>query len=50
MSIFLLPTSLISTIERMMNYFWWEHSGANNQGIHRFAWENLFMHKNHGGM
>jgi len=34
MSIFLLPTSLISTIEKMMNSFWWGTRGATNRGIH----------------
>ena len=50
MSIFLLPTFLISTIEKMMNSFWWGHGGPNNRGIHWMSWEKLSMHKNHGGM
>lgn len=34
MSIFILPTSIISTIEKMMNSFWLGHGSPNNQGIH----------------
>jgi len=30
MSIFLLPFSIIYTIEKMMNSFWWGHGGPNN--------------------
>ena len=50
MSIFQLPASLITTIERMMNSFWWGHGGSINRGIHWLSWENLSMHKVHGGM
>jgi len=49
-SIFLLPISLISTIEKMMNSFWWRHGGPNNCGIHWMSSEKLSMHTNHGGM
>jgi hypothetical protein len=34
MSIFLIPSTIIDAIEKMMNTFWWGHSGANNKGIH----------------
>ena len=50
MSIFLLPSSIISTIEKMMNSFWWGHRGPNSRGIHWMSWEKLSMHKNHGSM
>jgi len=51
MSIFLLPTSIISTIEKMMKYFWWGHGGSNPRGIHWMSWEKLSdMHKIHGAM
>ena len=50
MSIFILPTYIISTIEKMMNSLWWGHGGPNNLGIHWMSWEKLSMHKNHGGM
>jgi len=47
MSIFLLPTSIISTIEKMLNSFWWSHGGSSGRGIHWLSWEKLSMH---GGM
>jgi hypothetical protein len=50
MSIFLLPTTLVSTIEKMMNSFWWGSGGASNTGIHWLSWEKLSLHKVHGGM
>jgi hypothetical protein len=49
MRIFQSPMSLITTIERKMNSFWWGHSGADNRGIHRLSCEKLSMHKVHGG-
>jgi len=50
MSIFLLLSSIISTIEKIMNYFWWGHGRPNNRGINWMSWEKLLMHKNHGCM
>jgi len=50
MSIFHLPYSLITTIERMINSFVWGHVGANNRGIHWLSWENSLMRKVHGGL
>ena len=50
MSIFLLPKSIINTIEKMMNSFWWGHGGSSNRGIHWMSWERLSVHKSHGGM
>jgi len=50
MSIYQLPVMLITTIERMMNSFWWGDGGSNSRGIHWLSWENLSMHKVHGGM
>jgi hypothetical protein len=50
MSIFQLPTTLINTIERMMNSFWWGRGTATRRGINWLNWEKLSMHKNHGGM
>lgn len=50
MSIFLLPSLLLTTIERMMNSFWWGHGGASNRAIHWLSWEKLSMRKVHGGM
>lgn len=50
MSIFMLPSNIISTIEKMMNAFWWGHGGSNNRGIHWLSWEKFSMHKTNGGM
>ena len=33
MSLFTLPVSLCDEIERMMNCFWWGHSGGQSRGI-----------------
>jgi hypothetical protein len=50
MSIFLLPGTIITNIENMINSFWWGCSGSSNRGIHWMSWERLAMHKSHGGM
>jgi hypothetical protein len=50
MSIFTIPSSLCDEIEKMMNSFWWGHSGARNKGIHWMSWDKLSLHKNDGGM
>lgn len=49
-SIFLLPNSIISTTKKMMNSFWWGHSGPSSRGIHWMSWEKLSMHTKYGGM
>jgi len=33
MSLFTLPVALCDEIERMMNSFWWGHSGGQSRGI-----------------
>jgi hypothetical protein len=50
MSLFTLLSSLCDEIEKMMNSFWWGHSGAQKKGIHWMSWDRLSMHKNDGGM
>ncbi|KEH17822.1 transmembrane protein, putative [Medicago truncatula] len=50
MSIFLLLSSLIDAIEKMLNSFWWGNGGSNNRGIHWLSWEKLTMHKKYGGV
>jgi hypothetical protein len=50
MSIFLLPASIITNIENMINSFWWGCGGSSNRGIHWMSWEKQAMHKSHGGM
>jgi ribonuclease HI len=50
MSLFQLPTTLIASIERMMNSFWWGHGRSTHRGINWLSWEKLSIHKNHGGL
>jgi hypothetical protein len=50
MSMFQLPSTLITTIERMMNTFWWGHGSTNHRGINWLSWEKLSMHKTHCSM
>src|SRR6266487_3346185 len=55
MSMFILPTSLIGDIEKMINAFWWRsgtinNNNNNNKGIHWLAWERLVCPKAHGGL
>ena len=50
MSIFKIPNSIVTAIEKMMNSFWWGMSGGNNRGIHWMSWEKMSVHKNDGGM
>jgi hypothetical protein len=39
MSLFLLPGTIITTIEKMLKSFWWGCGGSNNRGIQR--WEGF---------
>jgi len=50
MSLFQLPTTLITTIEKMMNSFWWGHGRTTHRGINWLSWEKLSLHKSRGGM
>jgi hypothetical protein len=49
MSVYLIPDSIISEIERMLNSFWWG-DGSNNKGIRWLAWEKLTRPKAVGGL
>jgi len=49
MSISQLPTTLIDSIEKMMNSFWWGHGRKTHRGIHWMNWEKLYAPKIHGG-
>jgi len=40
-SIFQLPSTLITTIERMINSFWWDHGRTSHRGIKWMSWENF---------
>jgi hypothetical protein len=51
MSIFLLPSNLIDSIEKMINGFWWGNGGSSSsRGIHWLSWDKLTFHKTKGGM
>jgi len=50
MSIFQLPSTLIDSIEKMINSFWWGHGKMTHRGIHWMNWEKLLAPKIHGGM
>ncbi|XP_019156322.1 PREDICTED: uncharacterized protein LOC109153039 [Ipomoea nil] len=48
MSVFLLPVSVCTAIERMMNRYWWD-SGTDRR-IHWKAWDKLCVPKKYGGL
>ena len=50
MGIFLLPGTLTSEIENMLNTFWWGHNSTTSCGIHWLSWERLSVRKTSGGM
>lgn len=50
MSTFLLPSTLIDELQRMMNSFWWGHGTNPAKGIKWEKWEDLCKHKYIGGM
>ncbi|PNX95399.1 ribonuclease H, partial [Trifolium pratense] len=50
MSMFILPSSFIGDIEKMLNAFWWGGGGNNGRGIHWLAWEKLACPKTKGGL
>ena len=50
MSIFQLPTTLLDSIENMMNSFWWGNGKTTQRGIHWMNWEKLSAPKIQGGM
>jgi hypothetical protein len=49
MSIYIIPTTTITEIERLLNGFWWGGSN-NNNGIRWLAWDKLTVPKSMGGM
>jgi hypothetical protein len=50
MSIILLPDTINSTIEKMINSLWWGCGRSRSRAIHWMSWEMLSVHKSHGGM
>lgn len=49
-SCFLLPKSLCTEIERMMNNYWWSSGNDNRKGIKWVSWEGLSRPKCKGGL
>ncbi|VFQ76052.1 unnamed protein product [Cuscuta campestris] len=50
MSVFLLPSQLCQSIEKLMNSFWWGGKGQNSKGIHWMSWTRMAVPKNFGGL
>ena len=50
MSVFLLPISLCTELERMMNSFWWGQNGSSSRGIKWMSWDRICGHKMEGGL
>ncbi|XP_019167296.1 PREDICTED: uncharacterized protein LOC109163029 [Ipomoea nil] len=48
MSVFLLPVSVCTAIERLMNRYWW--GSGTDQRIHWKAWDKLCIPKKYGGL
>ncbi|XP_019172478.1 PREDICTED: uncharacterized protein LOC109167861 [Ipomoea nil] len=48
MSVFLLPISVCTAIERTMNRYWW--GSGTDRGIHWKAWDKLCIPKKYGGL
>ncbi|MCH95613.1 putative ribonuclease H protein, partial [Trifolium medium] len=47
---FILPSSFIDDIEKMINAFWWGCGGNNSRGIRWLSWVRLACPKAKGGM
>ncbi|XP_045800250.1 uncharacterized protein LOC123894326 [Trifolium pratense] len=50
MSMYILPSSFIGDIEKMLNAFWWGGGSNNGRGIHWLAWERLTCPKTKRGL
>lgn len=50
MSTFLLPSTLLDELQRMMNSYWWGHGVEPRKGIKWEACDSLCKHKSKGGM
>jgi len=48
-SLYLIASSIIDEIERMMNSFWWGR-GGNRKGISWMVWDRLACPKSQGGL
>ena len=49
MSVFLLPKTLCSEINSLMQHFWWKKSN-NESNMHWMSWSCMRRRKNYGGM
>lgn len=50
MSYFLIPKSLCSEIERLMNGYWWSSNDNNSRGVRWMAWNRVAVSKSKGGL
>jgi ribonuclease HI len=49
MSVYMIPSTIVSEIERLINGFWWG-GGEDRKGIRWMAWDRLTCPKQLGGM
>lgn len=50
MQTFLLPTSLLVELQRMLNSFWWGSKQGNTRGINWLNWEHMCARKSEGAL
>lgn len=50
MTCFLLPKSLCTDLEKMMNSYWWGSHNDNKKGIRWASWSNMSISKKLGGL
>ncbi|KAJ9554109.1 hypothetical protein OSB04_018154 [Centaurea solstitialis] len=50
MNVFLLPVSTLSTLERMINSFWWSRKSDGPRSINWLSWDKLCTPLNFGGL
>ncbi|CAN1846005.1 LINE-1 retrotransposable element ORF2 protein [Linum perenne] len=50
MNVFMLPVTLVTEIERLINSFWWGDNTNGERGIAWMRWERLCVKKTDGGM
>lgn len=49
MSTFLLPSTLLDELQRMLNSFWWGNSTNPSKGVKWMKWEKICVRKELGG-
>lgn len=50
MSCFLLPKTMCSEIERIMNGYWWQSNNRSTKGLRWIAWDKMCTSKDRGGL